>query len=104
MSTHSFGSPSASPVTPANYEVVSDGYVEGLYSQILGRPATESEVAHWDRLLSRGVNPDIVADRIWDSLEHRIEMRNGTAPRITLKIAVERASAYGIPQARTRKP
>jgi hypothetical protein len=94
--TNIAGIPPASPVAPTGYGFGRDAFVEALYSTMLGRPANESEVVYWDRLLVLGVlSPQQVADRIWFSLEHRTEQRNGTAPGIPLKIAYRQARAYG---------
>ena len=70
---------------PHRLRVWRDAFVEALYSEILGRPASESEVVYWDKLLVLGVTPQTIADRIWFSMEHRSEVQNGTAPGIPLK-------------------
>ena len=93
--TNAAGIPPASPVAPTGYGFGRDAFVEALYSQILGRPATEMDVVYWDKLLVHGLNPEIVADRIWFSAEHRAQQRNGTAPGIPLKTAFRQARAYG---------
>ena len=69
--TNAAGIPPASPVAPTGYGFGRDAFVEAIYSQILGRPATEMDVVYWDKLLVHGLNPEIVADRIWFSTEHR---------------------------------
>jgi len=93
--TNAAGIPPASPVAPTGYGFGRDAFVEALYSQILGRPASEPEVIYWDKLLVLGVTPETVADRIWFSMEHRTDQQDGTAPGIPLKIAFSRALAYG---------
>jgi hypothetical protein len=93
--TNAAGIPPASPVAPTGFGFGRDAFVEALYSQILGRPATEMDVVYWDRRLVVGVTPQTVADLIWFSTEHRTEQQEGTAPGIPLKTAYHQALAFG---------
>lgn len=90
------GLPPASPTAPSGFGFGRDAFVQGLYPEILGRDATQSEVDYWARLLVSGVPPQQVADRIWFSAEHRAEVRSGTSPGIPLKQAYRNAFAFGM--------
>jgi hypothetical protein len=89
------GLPPASPTAPSGFGFGRDAFVQGLYPEILGRDASQSEVDYWARKLVLGLPPQTVADRIWFSPEHRAEVANGTAPGIPLKKAYRTAFAFG---------
>ncbi len=96
VTNNAMGVPAASPFTPpTGYGSGRDNFVNVCYEQILGRPATHSEVSYWDRFLVLGVAPRTVADRIWASMEHKMELQNGTAPGVPLNLAYKRALAFG---------
>jgi hypothetical protein len=89
------GLPPASPTAPSGYGFGRDAFVQGLYPEILGRDAVQSEVDYWSRLLVAGVSPQVIADRIWYSAEHRSLVQSGLAPGIPLKQAYSAAYAFG---------
>lgn len=89
------GLPPASPTAPSGFGYGRDAFVEGLYPEILGRSAAQSEVDYWARLLVLGLSPEAVADRIWFSPEHRALVASGQAPNIPLKQAYANAYAFG---------
>jgi Domain of unknown function (DUF4214) len=98
VSPLSAGVNGVSPATPyvnSGYGAGRDAFVESLYPQILGRSPTQSELDYWSKSLARGISANAVADRIWNSQEHRALVRMNEAPGIPLRKAYQTAYAYG---------
>jgi len=72
----------ATPLVPSGFGPRKDAFVETLYSEILGRNPTQSELDYWAGVLNSGVGFHQVASLIWRSQEHQTELRAGTAPNI----------------------
>lgn len=46
-------------------------YIQGMYDDVLGRPADQAEVNAWRQTIDSGVSPATIATGFWYSSEHR---------------------------------
>jgi len=72
----------ATPLVPSGFGPRKDAFVETLYSEILGRNPTQSELDYWAGVLNSGVGFHQVASLIWRSQEHQTLVRSGAAPNV----------------------
>jgi hypothetical protein len=89
------GVSSATPLVPSGFGAGRDAFVDALYPGILGRDASQSEEDYWSGVLARGVSPNVVATLIWQSQEHRTELRAHTSPGVPYHIAYRYALFIG---------
>jgi hypothetical protein len=84
-----------SPVVASGFGAGRDSFVDSLYPAVLGRNPTQAEEDYWSGVLARGVSPNRVATLIWDSQEHRTELRTHTSPGVPYNIAYRYALFIG---------
>jgi hypothetical protein len=84
-----------SPVVASGFGAGRDSFVDSLYPAVLGRNPTQAEEDYWSGVLARGVSPNVVATLIWDSQEHRTELRTHTSPGVPYNIAYRYALFIG---------
>jgi hypothetical protein len=87
------GVSSATPFVPSGHGVGRDAFVESLYTEILGRDPSHSDLDFWTRALARGATTQNIARTIWNSREHRSLVRHHDAPNISLATAFRDAAA-----------
>jgi len=76
-----------SPVVASGFGAGRDAFVDSFYPTVLGRNPTQAEEDYWSGVLASGVGPNVVATLIWDSAEHRAELRSHTSPGVPYHIA-----------------
>jgi hypothetical protein len=84
-----------SPVVASGFGAGRDSFVDSLFPAILGRNPTQAEEDYWSGVLARGVSPNVVATLIWDSREHRTELRMHTSPGVPYHVAYRYALFIG---------